>query len=76
MRSVADMFLRIRLSSEEASFVTKLASAEGVTVSEYAQSATGERIEDLQDLQELRSAVEFDSGERFTMDEFYREFGR
>lgn len=70
------MFLRIRLSSEEATLVTKLARAEAVTVSEYARSAIEERIEDLQDLQELRSAVEFDSGKRFTMDEIYREFSR
>lgn len=76
MRSVADMFLRIRLSSEEASLVTKLARTEGVTVPELARSAIAERIEDLQDLQELRSAVEFDSGKRFTMDEIYRDFGR
>ncbi|EFK54320.1 hypothetical protein HMPREF0291_11977 [Corynebacterium genitalium ATCC 33030] len=34
------------------------------------------KIEDLQELQELRSAVEIDSGRRFTMDEIYREFGR
>ncbi|GAA3512583.1 DUF6290 family protein [Corynebacterium pilbarense] len=70
------MFLRVRLSSEEASLVTKLARAEGVTVSEFARSAIAERIEDLQDLQELRSAVEFDSDKRFTMDEIYWEFGR
>lgn len=76
MRSVADMFLTIRLSSEEATLVTKLARAEGVTVSAYARSALGEKIEDLQDLQELHSTVEFDSSKRFTMDEIYWEFGR
>lgn len=70
------MFLRIHLSRQQASLVTKLARTEGVTVSEFARSAIAERIEDLQDLQELRSAVEFDSGKRFTMDEIYWEFGR
>lgn len=70
------MFLRIRLSSQESSLLTKLARAEYVAVSEFARSAIAERIEDLQDLRELRSAVEIDSGRRFTMDEIYREFGR
>lgn len=70
------MFLRIRLSSEEASLVTKLARAEGVSVSGFARFAIAERIEDLQDLQELRSVVEIDSGRKFTMHEIYREVGR
>ena len=70
------MFLTIQLSSSEASLLAELARSEGMTVSEFARSAVTEKVEDLQDLNELRAAVELDSGERFTTDEILRELWR
>lgn len=46
-----------------------------MTVSEFARSAILEKDEDLQDVEELRAALESDSGERFTADEICRELG-
>lgn len=69
------MFLKIRLSNEEATLLSEFARSEGMTVSEFARSAIMEKVEDLQDVDELRAALEFDSGERFTTDEICRELG-
>lgn len=70
------MLLKIQLSSEEASFLAELACSETKPVSEFARSAIMEKIEDLHDRNEFRSAVELDSGERFTADEVLRELWR
>ena len=69
------MFLKIRLSNEEATLLSEFARSEGMTVSEFARSAIMEKVEDLQNVDELRGALEFDSGERFTADEICRELG-
>ncbi|WP_042407227.1 type II toxin-antitoxin system RelB family antitoxin [Corynebacterium jeddahense] len=69
------MFLKIRLSSEEAPLLAEFARSEGMTVSEFARTAIMEKVEDLQDVEELRAALESDSGERFTADEICRELG-
>ena len=69
------MFLKIRLSNEEAPLLAEFARSEGMTVSEFARSAIMEKAEDLQDVDDLRAALEFDSGKRFTADEICREVG-
>lgn len=46
-----------------------------MTVSEFARSAVMEKVEVLQDVDELRAALGFDSGERFTAAEICRELG-
>lgn len=58
--------MTIRMNEQDA----ELARFEGVTISSFARAAILEKIEDSYDLQELREAIEQDSGERFSIDEF------
>ena len=51
----------------------KFAQFEGITISEFARTAILEKIEDSYDLQELREAIAYDSGERFSIDEVLAE---
>lgn len=65
--------MTVRMSEQDAVLVRKFAQFEGATVSEFARTAILEKIEDSYDLQELREAIAYDSGERFGIDEVLAE---
>lgn len=50
-----------------------MAACVGRPLSAFARAAFVERIEDYNDLQELRAAIAEDSGERFNLDEVFKD---
>lgn len=65
--------MTVRMNDHDAELVRKFATFEGMTISDFARTAIMEKIEDIYDLQELRSAIAEDSGERFSIDQILDE---
>lgn len=65
--------MTVRMSESDAELVRKFAAFEGMTISDFARTAIMEKIEDAYDLQELRSAIAEDTGERFSFDQILDE---
>lgn len=65
--------MTVRMNDHDAELVRKFATFEGMTISDFARTAIMEKIEDTYDLQELRSAIAEDSGERFSIDQILDE---
>lgn len=65
--------MTVRMNDKDAELVRKFAAFEGVTISDFARNAMMEKIEDAYDLQELRSAIAEDNGERFSIDQVLDE---
>ena len=61
--------MTIRMDDNDAELVRKYARFEGVTLSEFARNAILEKIEDAHDLRELRDAIAYDTGERYSVDD-------
>lgn len=65
--------MTVRMNDHDAELVRKFATFEGMTISDFARTAIMEKIEDIYDLQELRSAIAEDSGKRFSIDQILDE---
>ncbi|WP_244311072.1 type II toxin-antitoxin system RelB family antitoxin [Corynebacterium hindlerae] len=65
--------MTVRMNDSDAELVRKFAAFEGMTISDFARTAIMEKIEDAYDLQELRSAIAEDTGERFSIDQILDE---
>lgn len=67
--------MALRVDELDAELIRRYVEFEGQTISEFIRQAVFEKIEDVQDLQDLRAAIKSDSGERFTHEEVIRELG-
>ena len=56
-------------------FVLEHAAFEGVSISDFLRDAVFEKIEDSQDLADLRAAVAADDGARFSLSDVKSELG-
>jgi hypothetical protein len=62
-------------SDADAEVAKRYAAFEGKSFSDFAREAILEKIEDSEDLEELRDAVAYDTGERFSQAEVLAELG-
>ncbi len=67
--------MTVRMSDSDAELARKFAAFEGKSFSDFARDAIFEKIEDYDDLEELRKAVAEDTGERYSQDEVLKELG-
>jgi RHH-type rel operon transcriptional repressor/antitoxin RelB len=67
--------MTLRIDDDDAEIVRRYARFEGKSISEFIREAVFEKIEDEQDLSELREAIAADDGERYTQDEVLGELG-
>ena len=67
--------MTVRLDDRDAAVVRRYAEFEGKSLSDFIRDAIFERIEDEQDLAELRAAIAEDDGVRYSHDEVLKELG-
>ena len=67
--------MTIRMSDEDAEIVRKYAQFNGTTVSDFARDAIFERIEDAQDVAELRRVLAEDDGTRYSHEDVRTALG-
>lgn len=67
--------MTLRMDDADAEMAKKFAAFEGKSFSDFAREAIFEKIEDYEDLQELRDALAHDTGERYTQAEVLSELG-
>lgn len=67
--------MTMRLNDEDAQIVRKYAKFEGKSISDFIRDAVFERIEDQEDLAELRKALKEDDGKRYSQAEVLKELG-
>ena len=67
--------MTIRMSDQDAEMVRRYAAFEGKTISDFARDAILGVIEDAQDLDELRRAMEQDDGEHLSHEQVVAELG-
>ncbi len=65
--------MTLRMDDVDADLVKKFAAFEGKSFSDFARDAILEKIEDYEDLQELRDAMSEDSGKRYSQNEVLAE---
>ena len=67
--------MTLRMDDEDAEVVRRYAAFQGVSVSDLLRQAVLEKIEDGQDLADLRAAAAADDGQRFTLADVRSELG-
>ncbi len=67
--------MTLRMDDADAEVVRKYAAFEGVSISDFLRDAVFEKIEDSQDLADLRTAVAADDGARFSLSDVKSELG-
>lgn len=67
--------MTLRMDDADAEVVRKYAAFEGVSISDFLRDAVFEKIEDSQDLADLRAAVAADDGTRFSLSDVKSELG-
>ena len=67
--------MTLRMDDADAEVVRKYAAFEGVSISDFLRDAVFEKIEDSQDLADLRAAVAADVGARFSLSDVKSELG-
>lgn len=67
--------MTLRMDDADAEVVRKYAAFEGVSVSDFLRDAVFEKIEDSQDLADLRAAAAADDGVRFSLSDVKSELG-
>ena len=67
--------MTLRMDDADAEVVRKYAAFEGVSISDFLRDAVFEKIEDSQDLADLRAAVAADDGVRFSLSDVKSELG-
>lgn len=67
--------MTLRMDDADAEVVRKYAAFEGVSISDFLRDAVFEKIEDSQDLADLREAVAADDGARFSLSDVKSELG-
>lgn len=65
--------MTLRMEDADAAIVRKYAAFQGVSVSDFLRNAAFEKIEDEQDLTDLRAAIREDDGRRFSLAEVRKE---
>lgn len=65
--------VNLRISDADAELARKFAALEGKSFSDFARESIFEKIEDYDDLEELRCAVAEDSGKRYSQTEVLAE---
>ena len=67
--------MTLRMDDADAEVVRKYAAFEGVSISDFLRDAVFEKIEDSQDLADLRAVVAADDGARFSLSDVKSELG-
>ena len=67
--------MTLRMDDADAEVVRKYAAFEGVSISDFLRDAVFEKIEDSQDLADLRAAAAADDGVRFSRSDVKSELG-
>ena len=67
--------MTLRMSDADAEVAKKYAAFEGKSFSDFAREAIFEKIEDGEDLEELRDAIAHDTGARHSQAEVLAELG-
>lgn len=67
--------MTLRMDDADAEVVRKYAAFEGVSISDFMRDAVFEKIEDSQDLADLRAAAAADDGVRFSLSDVKSELG-
>ena len=67
--------MTLRMDDADAEVVRKYAAFEGVSISDFLRDAVFEKIEDSQDLSDLRAAAAADDGVRFSLSDVKSELG-
>ena len=67
--------MTLRMDDADAEVVRKYAAFQGVSISDFLREAVFEKIEDGQDLADLRAAVAADDGQRFSLADVRSELG-
>lgn len=67
--------MTLRMDDADAEVVRKYAAFEGVSISDFLRDAVFEKIEDSQDLADLRAAAAADDGMRFSLSDVKSELG-
>ncbi|WP_154028031.1 type II toxin-antitoxin system RelB family antitoxin [Olsenella uli] len=67
--------MTLRMDDADAEVVRKYAAFEGVSISDFLRDAVFEKIEDSQDLADLRAAAAADDGVRFSLSDVKSELG-
>lgn len=67
--------MTLRMDDADAEVVRRYAAFQGVSVSDLLRSAVFEKIEDGQDLADLRAAIAADDGERHSLADVRAELG-
>lgn len=67
--------MTLRMDDADAEVVRKYAAFEGVSISDFLRDAVFEKIEDSQDLADLRAAAAADDGVRFSLPDVKSELG-
>ena len=65
--------MTLRMDDADAEVVRKYAAFEGVSISDFLRDAVFEKIEDSQDLADLRAAAAADDGVRFSLSDVKSE---
>lgn len=67
--------MTLRMDDADAELVRKYAAFEGVSISDFLREAVFEKIEDGQDLADLRAAIAEDDGRRYSVSDVRAELG-
>lgn len=67
--------MTLRMEDADAEVVRKYAAFQGVSISDLLREAVFEKIEDDQDLADLRAAIASDDGRRFSLADVRAELG-
>ena len=67
--------MTLRLDESDATIVRKYAKFEGKTISDFIRDAVFEKIEDQEDLKELRAAIASDDSVRYSHAQVLKELG-
>ncbi len=67
--------MTLRMDDADAEVVRKYAAFEGASISDFLRDAVFEKIEDSQDLADLRAAAAADDGARFSLSDVKSELG-
>lgn len=67
--------MTLRMDDADAEIVRKYAAFQGVSISDFLREAVFEKIEDGQDLADLRAAMATDDGQRFSLADVRSELG-
>ena len=67
--------MTLRMDDADAEVVRKYAAFEGVSISDFLRDAVFEKIEDSQDLADLRAAAAADDGVRFSLSDVKSDLG-